>query len=90
MKKTVDIQAADTDLAKLVEEAAAGNEIILEKAGEPIARIVPVLNGKTFPGEKKDIASTFGMLKGQVWISEDFDAPLPPEILRSFGIEPEE
>lgn len=29
-----------------------------------------------------------GILKGKVWISDDFDDPLPPEILRGFGIEP--
>jgi prevent-host-death family protein len=77
--KTVNIHAAKTHLSSLVEEAAAGEEIIIAKAGKPIARLVPL-------EKKKDIASTFGMLKGQVWISDDFDDPLPPDILRGFGV----
>lgn len=78
--KTVNIHAAKTNLSALVEEAAGGKEIIIAKAGKPMARLMPL-------EKKKDIASTFGMFKGQIWISDDFDAPLPPEVLRSFGIE---
>jgi prevent-host-death family protein len=79
--KTVNIHAAKTHLSSLVEEAAAGEEIIIAKAGKPVARLVPLEK------KKKDIASTLGMWKGKVWISDDFDAPLPPEVLRGFGIE---
>jgi len=39
--KTVNIQAAKTHLSRLVEEAAAGEEIVLAKAGKPVARLVP-------------------------------------------------
>ena len=78
--KTVNIHAAKTQLSKLVEEAAAGNEIIIAKAGQPKARLMPL-------AKKKDIRSTFGMLKGRIWVSEDFDGPLPPEILKGFGVE---
>jgi antitoxin (DNA-binding transcriptional repressor) of toxin-antitoxin stability system len=78
--KTVDVDAPDTNLSQLVEEAAAGEEIIIAKDGKPLVKMLPL-------GAKKDIASTRGILKGQVWISDDFDAPLPPEILKSFGIE---
>jgi prevent-host-death family protein len=79
--KTVNIHAAKTHLSSLVEEAAAGEEIIIAKAGQPRARLVKL--------EKKqqDVASTRGKWKGKIWMSDDFDAPLPPEILRSFGIE---
>jgi antitoxin (DNA-binding transcriptional repressor) of toxin-antitoxin stability system len=78
--KTVDVDAPDTNLSQLVEEVAAGEEIIIAKDGKPLVQMLPL-------GAKKDIESTRGILKGQVWISDDFDAPLPPEILRSFGIE---
>ena len=78
-RKTVNIHAAKTHLSALVEEAAAGEEIIIAKAGKPVARLMPL--------EKKDLRKTLGMWKGKVWISDDFDAPLPPEILRGFGIE---
>ncbi|HMC61118.1 MAG TPA: hypothetical protein VKJ01_18150 [Candidatus Solibacter sp.] len=39
------------------------------------------------PLKKKGVRKTLGMLKGKIWIGKDFDAPLPPEILRGFGIE---
>ncbi len=78
--KTVNIHAAKTHLSSLVEEAAAGEEIILAKAGKPVARLVPL--------EKPDFRKSFGILNGKIRISDDFDAPLPPEILKGFGIEP--
>jgi prevent-host-death family protein len=77
--KTVNIHAAKTQLSRLVDEAVAGEEVIIAKAGKPMVRLTPV--------GKKDIGSTLGMLKGKIWISDDFDAPLPPEILKDFGIE---
>jgi prevent-host-death family protein len=54
--KTVNIHAAKTNLSSLVEEVAAGAEIIIAKAGIPKARLVPL--------EKKDFRSTLGALKG--------------------------
>ena len=77
--KTVNIHAAKTNLSRLVEEAAAGEEIVIAKAGKPMVRLAPV--------GKKDLGKTLGMLKGKIWIGNDFDAPLPPETLRGFGIE---
>jgi prevent-host-death family protein len=77
--KTVNIHAAKTHLSSLIENALAGEEVIISKAGKPMVRLEPV--------KKNDIRRTPGMWKGKVWISDDFDAPLPPEILREFGIE---
>jgi prevent-host-death family protein len=77
--KTVNIHAAKTHLSSLIENALAGEEVIISKAGKPMVRLEPV--------KKTDIRRTLGMWKGKVWISDDFDAPLPPEILREFGIE---
>jgi prevent-host-death family protein len=79
--KTVNVHAAKTHLSRLLDEAAAGEEIIIAKAGKPVARLVP------FEKKNEGVESTLGMWKGKVWISDDFDAPLPPEVLRSFGIE---
>jgi len=67
--KTLDIHAAKTCLSRLVEEAAKGEEIIIAKAGKPVARIVAL--------EKLDVRETFGMLTGKLRVSDDFDAPLP-------------
>jgi prevent-host-death family protein len=78
--KTVNIHAAKTNLSRLVEEAAAGKEIIIAKAGKPMARLMPL-------EKKKNIASTLGIMKGKIWISDDFNDPLPPEELKLWGVE---
>ena len=77
--KQVNIHQAKTHLSRLVEEAAGGEEIVIAKAGKPVARLV-ALNQRKAPRRP-------GALKGKIWISEDFDAPLPPEIAKAFGIE---
>ena len=77
--KTLNIHAVKTHLSSLLEEVAAGEEILIAKAGKPIARLVPL--------EKPDVRKTFGMLKGKVRMSDDFDAQLPAEIPEPFGIE---
>jgi prevent-host-death family protein len=77
--KTVNIHAAKTHFSSLVAEAEAGEEIIIAKAGKPVARLMPL--------EKKDFRRTAGSLKGQIWISDDFDAPLPPDLLKAFGVD---
>lgn len=67
---------AKTTLSKLVEQAAAGEEIIIAKSGMPVARLVPL---QTELKPRK-----LGGLKGKLWISDDFDAPLPDEIMKHF------
>ena len=75
--RQVNIHEAKTHLSRLVEEAARGDEIIIAKAGKPVARLVSV-DTDTTPRPR-------GLLKGKIWIADDFDAPLPQEILQSFG-----
>lgn len=74
--KQVNLYEAKTQLSQLVKEAAAGAEIIIAKAGEPMARLVPLARAKPLRQP--------GRLKGQIWISDDFDDPLPPDILAAF------
>ena len=76
--KTVNIQAAKTHLSRLVEEAAAGEEIILAKAGRPIARLVPLA--------KAAARRRGGAWKGKVKIGADFDLT-DKKVLRLFGLE---
>jgi prevent-host-death family protein len=76
--KTVNLHAAKTHLSRLVDEAAAGQEIVIAKAGKPLVRLTPVLAGRRRTG--------FGSLRGKVRISEDFDAPLPDAVKRAFGV----
>lgn len=78
--KAVSLYEAKTHLSELVEEAAAGAEIVIAKSGKPKARLVPLQPKRTRIRKP-------GGGKGHVWISEDFDAPLPAEVLRLFGIE---
>jgi antitoxin (DNA-binding transcriptional repressor) of toxin-antitoxin stability system len=73
--KTLNIQAAETHLLRLVEEAAAGDEIVLAKAGKPIARLAPYRG----TGKKR----VLGLWKRKVRIAKDFDA-LSPELIRLF------
>ena len=72
----VNVHEAKTHLSRLLARVAAGEEVIISKAGRPIARLVPIRarKGKRVPGQDK----------GRIRISEDFDAPLPPEVQSSF------
>ena len=74
---TVNIHAAKTHLSRLVEEAAAGEEIIIAKAGTPLAKLVPLV---PVEGKKRRL----GLLAGRVTIPADFDAPLPDHVLDAF------
>jgi prevent-host-death family protein len=73
---TVNLYEAKTKLSSLVERAAAGEEIIIAKAGRPVARLVPL--------EKRTKPRELGFLAGQVWVADNFDDPLPDEIHRGF------
>ena len=72
----VNIHEAKTHLSKLLQRVALGEEITISKAGVPIARLVPA---RATEGKRP-----LGMFKGEVWIADDFDGPLPPDILAGF------
>lgn len=63
-----------------MEKVASGEEVIIGKAGKPIAIMTPYAGEKN-PAKKR----VFGQFKGQIWMSPDFDAE-DPEILRMFGM----
>ncbi|MGH9518198.1 MAG: type II toxin-antitoxin system Phd/YefM family antitoxin, partial [Terriglobales bacterium] len=73
---TVNIFEAKTQLSKLVQRAEQGEEIILARAGKPVARLTRL------QPEKRKIR--FGGMKGKIWIAKDFDDPLPEEVLAEF------
>jgi prevent-host-death family protein len=75
--KQVNLYEAKSHLSQLVKEAAAGAEIIIAKSGETMARLVPLA-----PSPK--VERKPGQWEGQVWISDDFDDPMPPDILAAF------
>jgi prevent-host-death family protein len=75
--KSVNIHAAKTHLSRLVEEVReSGEELVISKAGRPVAKLVPYISAKQ-PRRP-------GFLKGKVRIAADFDAPLPDELLDAF------
>ncbi len=72
----INLYDAKTHLSALVDRAAEGEEIVIAKAGTPRARLMPLESLK--PNRAP------GGWEGAVWMSEDFDAPLPAEILAGF------
>jgi prevent-host-death family protein len=78
MNKPVNIYEAKTQFSKLVDRAAAGEEIIIARHGKPIARIAPIVAKADL-----DTPRPLGIAKGQIWIAPDFDE-LPEDMQRAF------
>jgi antitoxin (DNA-binding transcriptional repressor) of toxin-antitoxin stability system len=67
---------AKTNLSSLVDRAAGGEEIVIAKGGHPLARLVPC-------------PARFGLLAGKVRVADNFDDPLPDDVMRAFeGLSP--
>ncbi|MBE7422682.1 MAG: type II toxin-antitoxin system Phd/YefM family antitoxin [Zoogloeaceae bacterium] len=65
----VNIHDAKTRLSKLLEQVQSGEDVVIAKAGTPIARLIP------YAQAKRRIAPPGGMA-GEIWIADDFDAPI--------------
>lgn len=76
MNSVINIHDAKTNLSRILEEVAAGAEVIIAKAGKPMARLTPI---HSTPREKK-----LGLLEGKIQVPDDFNAPLDEEILQAF------
>ncbi len=74
--ETINIHQAKTHFSKLIERIAQGEEIIIAKAGKPLARMIPFHEHRS--------PRTGAQWKGLVHIREDFDEPLPPEVMDGF------
>ena len=74
---TVNIHEAKTHFSRLLDKVREGKELVIAKAGKPVAKLVPIRAGK--PTRKP------GFLKGKIKISADFDKPLPDELLDAFA-----
>ena len=74
--RIINIHEAKTHLSRLVDEVSAGEELTIAKAGKPLARLVPIKAAKRV---RKP-----GFLKGKIRIANDFDAPLPSDLLDAF------
>jgi len=76
MPVQVNIHEAKTHLSKLLARVKAGEEVIIAKAGKPVARLAPI--------ESCAVRRTPGSARGKLTIAPDFDAPLPEEVLKVF------
>lgn len=74
--KLLNLYEAKTQLSALVDQAADGAEIIIAKAGKPMAKLVAF---------RQTARRKPGRAKGRVWISDDFDAPLPADLQAAFN-----
>ena len=72
----VNIYEAKTRLSELVEQVRRGETVVIAKAGTPLARLVPI------DAPRRKIV--YGLMKGEIEIADDFDAPLPDEFLAAF------
>jgi prevent-host-death family protein len=74
--QTINVHAAKTQLSRLLDAVAAGEEVIIAKAGKPVARLIPI-DGRKQPRR-------LGTLAGEFTVPDDFDDPLPEHILAPF------
>jgi prevent-host-death family protein len=74
--ETVNVHEAKTHLSRLLARVSRGEEIVIARAGKPVARLVPI----AAPGG----ARRLGIDRGRIVIAPDFDAPLPEEMLAAF------
>lgn len=72
----INIHDAKTHFSKIINQVLKGEEVIISKSGKPLIKLIP------FAEETKSRKG--GQLKGLMQISDDFDAPLPDEILKQF------
>lgn len=72
---TTNIYQAKTHLSKLIEEVEKGKEVVIARAGKPVAKLVAY--------KKKLKPRKFGLWKGKIWVSDDFDEE-DPEINKLF------
>jgi prevent-host-death family protein len=74
---TVNIYEAKTQFSRMIERVEAGEEIVISRNGRPVARLCPLE-----PVKRNTVK--FGLLKGKIEVPDDFDAPLPDDLLDLF------
>jgi prevent-host-death family protein len=76
VREALGLYEAKTNLSSLVDRAADGEEFVIMKSGRPMARLVPLEDAKAL--------RVRGRGKGQWRVADDFDAPLPADVLTEF------
>ena len=72
--RSVTVGEAKTHLSSLIERAERGEDVVIARAGRPVVRLVPIRSGER----------VFGMDRGRFVVPDDFDAPLPDDVLAAF------
>jgi len=72
----VNVHEAKTQLSRLLRRVAEGEEVTIARAGVPVAKLVAVPPAKRL--------RPLGAMEGQIFIADDFDAPLPDDLLALF------
>ncbi|MFC9942326.1 type II toxin-antitoxin system Phd/YefM family antitoxin [Streptomyces pratensis] len=71
------VHEAKTHFSRILQQVETGEEVVISRAGEPIAKVVPL--------RSKVNRTDYGSLRGQIHIPEDFDE-LPDDIAEAFGM----
>lgn len=72
----VNVHQAKTHLSRLLRRMEAGEDVVISRAGKPLARLTPLHRPR---GKRK-----LGSAKGLIEVADDFNNPLPREVLESF------
>lgn len=75
MAEETNIHEAKTHLSRLLKRVQAGEEVVIAKAGKPVAKLVPIQSQR----QREP-----GRLRGEIEIADDFDAPLPQDLIEAF------
>lgn len=78
MSISASVDDVQKDLLAFLSRVEAGESLVILRGGKPVAELKPVP-----PSSRKELRP-FGLAAGKIHVSEDFDAPLPEEILREF------
>lgn len=76
--KQLNVYQAKSHFSQLLEQVAQGESVTIAKAGRPVARLIPLTSGSGGNGFE------FGCMAGEITITDDFDAPLPDDMLALF------
>ncbi len=76
MIQIVNIHDAKTHFSQLLDRVMNGEEVIIAKSGKPVARLLPISD--------RSASRKPGSAEGKIWISPDFDSPLPDNVLKDF------
>jgi prevent-host-death family protein len=75
MTKAVGIHEAKTHLSRLIEDVVSGEEVVITRRGEEVASLVPI---------RRTTKRRFGIDRGRLVVPDDFDDPLPDDLLDAF------